>query len=349
MFLSRIPHALFIIIAVVAVTLFLEQILDMKDDAKPYIRLQKGTEYFVAVSPAKYDYPDYAHSIVVLFERTAPEEWKKIGHQLLDPRWDTQGIAVIEDKLFLMHHNHKKTAPVTVHNINQFFEVAPEKKFDARPLATIRNIRNSVALESNNGGKICITFMSHGDTSRGIHIYDYDALMSGKNNPELTINLENIDGKGHSPSDCVFYKKNLIVSNHYRGDISILDISKTPPTIKRIPTGKDTGLYYPLGMAVHDDLLYVADHIHYYISVFDLSDLDNVRLVRTFGGINSGLQMPYHLAIYDNMLFAANLQPPQSISAYALDAKDSVTPRFVITKSKETLLNAPSDVHIFRY
>lgn len=301
----------------------------------------------VAVSPAKYDYPSYAYSIVVLLERTGAREWKRIGYQLLDPRWDTQGLIVIEDKLILMHHEHKHTPNITMYDINEFFQENPKGAFYSEPLVSME-VRRPVGIE-HSGKKICVSYMKAGHTSRGVNIYDYDQLIAGDTSQDMKIDLDELVGGGHSPSDCAFYNHSLIISNHFSADISILDLTQNPPTVKKIPNGKSTGLYYPLGLAVSDNRLYVGDHIHYFISVFDISDLNNINLVGHFGGVHSAIQMPYHMQVYDNALYVANLVEPQSISAYALDAKGSVKPLYVLAKSKDTLLNAPSDFEIFRY
>lgn len=312
-----------------------------------FVQLEKGKSYFVAVSPAKYDYPDFAYSIVVLFEQTSANQWTPIGHQLIAPEWDTQAVAVIDNMLLLVNHRSEFAPAVLGFSINQFFKKRSTGIFSGKPEFTIEDIERPTSITVHDR-RVSVTFMGSNNNSHGINIYDADQLLAGVRSPVTRILYDEIGMTGYSPSDTQFYKNYLIVSNHYKASISVFDLDQNPPTQHEF-SGESNHLYYPLGLAVAGDQLYVGDHIHYFINVFDMKEIPNFRYLNAFGGKKSSLQMPYHMEVFQDKLYVTNMLAPQSISAYSLSSKGSLSADIIIKKNKETLLNAPSDISFFTY
>ncbi len=315
-----------------------------------YIKLKAGTEYFVAVSPAKYDHPDNAFATIVLFEKTQEDKWERTGYQLFPPQWDTLALTVIGDKIILVNHRNERsdTDGIVIYDINSFFQKNPGRAISKPPLHVLNSMLRPLAITSN-GTKFSVAFTGEHNFAHGVHIYDLNKVLAGNSEPDVEISYNELGLGRAGPAAVLFYKNYLIVSNHFSATIDIFDISKAPQTVTTIPAGSKNRLYYPFGLAVHGDVLYVGDHIHDFINAYDLSDMDDIKLLRSFGGKDSELSMPFNLYVYDDKLFVANIQLSPSITAYSLAASGNTKPLYTIKRSDNTLIKAPADIMFFRY
>lgn len=179
-------------------------------------------------------------------------------------------------------------------------------------------------------------------------IFVFPVTADGNVTPERT--LSGASTLLNFPQGVAVNSSNLFVANSQDNKVLVFQLTDDGDVAPSAAiSGASTGLSVPMGLAVDANRIYVANggadgSGFFSVTVYALSANGNVAPTATISGANTGLFMPYGIAVDANYIYVANSNPANigqtSIGVYNLNASGNAAPVATITGAS-TGLSAP--------
>jgi DNA-binding beta-propeller fold protein YncE len=291
--------------------------------------LSASNDLMLALSTPKYN--KRHNSRIYLIGKSAGGNYSVMGQTAsLPEKPDPQAVAAYRGELIVANHQGRDDS-IVIYDLKAAF---------SSELKVIGGIPNLPAPTNLTiyANRLYVTCVGHyGMRGQGIYVYEKDGHGEWAQVQRFlyrdvfghTLFSNDYSQWGEMGPIAIAVKGNLAyVADQVSGSVALLDLSQPPEKafLGRL-SGPDSHIYYPLGIALDQERLFIAEHMYNYVAEFKTPlEGGNATPVHIFSDARNEVT-PYNVLAKNGRLFIANLASP---SLYAFSYGDGASTEPVI-------------------
>lgn len=306
-----------------------EVAIDRKDqqgsqwgEGTPLAMVPEGEELMVGLSTPKYSKDNNSRIYLI---RISQGKASVVGRTPpLPPELDPQGVAVYRNELIVANHQ-SLTDAIVIYDLGAAFSG------ELKVIGKIPNLPRPTRIRFRKGQLYVLCYgFGEGDNYWGQGLYVYAKDADGVWRQVRRYQYENLFGPGldhftewenFGPIALAVRNRIAYVVSQVSSSIALIDLDAKPKHayLGRI-AGSESKLFYPLGIAFHEDKLFVSDHLHDFIAQYDASGTrlgvgdplpEKIVPLPDRGKAKYKMVEPYAMLIAANRLFVSSTMMPE--------------------------------------